>query len=90
MKKLKQSAAKAVRRCVHGLVRVFIAHVRANVWCLFHFGHCILTHRTKAPGCLPQTYRIEAGTGSILNGTWKTVRVFYANTKGEARGTRKE
>jgi hypothetical protein len=61
------------------MVRVFIAHVRANVWCLFHFGHCVLTHQTKAPGCWPQTDRIETGTGSILNGTWKTARVFYAN-----------
>jgi len=65
------------------LVRVFIAHVRANVWCLFHSGCCILTLGTKAPGCWSQTYRIEVGTGSILNGTWKTARVFYANTKAE-------
>jgi len=69
---------------------VFIAHVRANVWCLFHFGHCILTHQTKAPGCWPQTDRIEAGTGSILNGTWKTARVFYANMTVQRRETAEE
>ena len=65
------------------LVRVFIAHVMANVWCLFHFGHCILIHQTTAPGCWPQTDRIEVGTGSIINGTWKTAKVFYANMKAE-------
>lgn len=71
---------------MNALVRVFIAHVRANVWCLFHFGYCVLTHQTKAHGCRPQTERIETGTGSIIDGTWKTARVFYANTTPHRSG----
>lgn len=58
--------------------------VTPNDTALFHFGHCILTHQTKAPGCWPQTDRIEAGTGSILKGTWNTARVFYANVMNES------
>ena len=69
----------AAWRWLARLVCVFWAHVCANAWCLLHFGHCVLTHQTKADGCWPQTDRIEAGTGSILSGTWKTAKVFYAN-----------
>ena len=70
---------QAGRRRLDRVVLVFIAHIRANVWCLFHFGHCIFTCKTKARGHWPQTDSIEVGTGSILNGTWKTVKVFYQN-----------
>ena len=80
---MKRGSTKAKRKplavAVQQVVLVFIAHIRANVWCLFHFGHCILTCQTKARGYWPQTDSIEVGKGSILNGTWKTVKVFYQN-----------
>jgi hypothetical protein len=64
---------------IMNLIRVFMGHVKANIWCLLHFGHCILTHTTKARGSWwSQTHLIEVGTGSILKRTWKTARVFYS------------
>jgi hypothetical protein len=64
------------------IFRVFIAEVRANVWCLFHLGQCILKTTTKESGYWAKTERLEVGTGSILKGTWKTVRVFYEKLEG--------
>lgn len=62
-------------------MKVFWAHVRANAWCLFHFGNCIYVEKDQVFGCVGGnrwvTTRIEAGKGSILNGTWKTSKVFY-------------
>lgn len=58
---------------------MFAAHVRANLYCLAHVGkYCIMVNSVKPRGRIMfRTTSIEAGSGSMLKGTWKTERVFY-------------
>lgn len=58
--------------------RIFTAHVMANLWCLLHFGHCVLTMKVKAESYPEETVLIETGKGSLSKGTWKTSKVFYS------------
>lgn len=59
------------------MMRIFLAHVKAHLWCLVHFGQCILIEYTETPGGPRQVDRIEAGIGSPFDGTWQTAQVFY-------------
>lgn len=60
------------------LFRIFLARVKANVWCLLHLGDCIMERSEKKPGrLLSSTTLVCVGQGSILKGTWKTAKVFY-------------
>ncbi len=54
------------------IFRVLWAHIRANAWCLVHLDYMIFTKKIKN-----RTVRIESGKGSILEGTWKTKKIFY-------------
>ena len=57
------------------MLKVFWAHVRANAWCLFHFGDNIITTGIWDIDGRYVTTSVVVGRGSIK--TWKTRKVFY-------------
>ena len=61
------------------IFKVFMAHVRANLYVVTHFPkYCVLVNSIKPKGSIMfRTMSIEVGSGSMLKGTWKTEKVFY-------------
>ena len=58
------------------ILQVVLGYIQANLYCLFHFGLCVLTtysleHHSTI------TKKISVGKGSIYNNTWQEVKQFY-------------
>ncbi len=58
-------------------MKILWAKNQANVWCLFHFGDCVLTHGFSKSNGKYVTTRVEVGAGSIMKANWKTHKIFY-------------